>query len=200
PATRSVHDAGSSLRKRGNAVKVQVIGSPGRGMRSSCGQAALYAALAGSMLLLGGCMSAPTYGTGTPATAQLASDVSNALSIAPKKRDKIAYAPRPGIVMPSSTAVLPPPQDNIASDSNPQWPESPEERRERLRAEATINRDDPGYDPAITPDAPQSGNKSPTRMPWDFAPKYDDRKNTRDAFNKRLAQTQQGSATQRRYL
>lgn len=104
---------------------------------SLSGPVALAATVAGSCLLLAGCIGAPTYGTGTPADVQLFNDVSNIASMDSKRRT-VDTRPRPELVKPASTAVLPPPQRDIASASNPQWPESPEARRKRLLQQAEI--------------------------------------------------------------
>lgn len=109
-------------------------------------------ALAASALALSGCMSSPTYGTGKTANEQLIEDLTGVLSLAPKERPRIEYNPRPELVTPETTAVLPPPQDSVTTASNSAWPESPEERRERLRQEATENQDNPTYRSPIVAD------------------------------------------------
>lgn len=83
-------------------------------------------------LALAGC--SPTYGTGTPATVQLLDDVSSAASIKPQQNTDIEYRPRPGLVPPPEEGALPAPQTSVAETER--WPESPEETRARLRAEA----------------------------------------------------------------
>jgi hypothetical protein len=183
-------------------VKVELIGSSASSARSTLARAGLYLARAGSAALLSGCMG-PTYGTGTPAEEQLLQDLSSAVTLTPgDKKKTIAYEPRPDIVMPASTAVLPPPQEDIAVASNPNWPEAPEQRLARVRAEATAHQDDPNYHSGITPDVESGPRKAPpirTRggdpLEGNTSPR-----NTRAAFNKRLAETQQGSPTVRRYL
>jgi hypothetical protein len=97
-----------------------------------------------SALVLSGCMG-PTYGTDTPAGEQLLQDVTGALTLAPNRSEPIAYRPRPELVRPASTTVLPTPQDSAASSENPAWPESPEQRLARIRAEATENQDNISY-------------------------------------------------------
>jgi hypothetical protein len=93
--------------------------------------------------MLAGCMSSPTYGTGTRADAQLLSDVTGMFSLKPPEQEHIEYKPRAALVTPApgEKETLPPPQQNIVASSDTQWPESPEERRERLRAEATEARE-----------------------------------------------------------
>jgi len=86
-----------------------------------------------------GCVG-PRYGTDKTAGEQLIDDLGSAVSITPEKRQTLAYQPRGTLVKPAE-AKLVPPQENLASKDNPQWVESPEEARERLRAEADENRD-----------------------------------------------------------
>lgn len=107
------------------------------GYRTGC---AVVGVLAASVVL-SGCVSSPTYGTHKTANAQLVDDLSNLVSIVPPKRQsEVAYAPRPSIVKPpEGNTTLPPPQTSLASEDNPQWPESPEETRQRLRDEAEAN-------------------------------------------------------------
>ncbi|MEQ1953308.1 hypothetical protein ABMA59_18030 [Mesorhizobium sp. CN2-181] len=156
-------------------------------------------------------MSSPTYGTDKTASEQLIGDVSNVLSLAPKERAAIDYKPRPELVKPvkGTAAVLPTPQDSIASAGNPEWPESPEQKRARLRAEADENRDDPSWRPNIDPDLARA-----TAAPVEKNPVM----NTRHletgvepvgtgkagaqsaAFRKQMAENRQGSPDTRRYL
>ena len=105
------------------------------------GRLAVLASLATSGLLLAGCVSSPTYGTDKTATEQLATDLSAALTLAPSKREKIAYRPRPELVKPAAgqKGNLPVPQDNLVQNASGQWPESPEQRRSRIRANATAS-------------------------------------------------------------
>lgn len=134
---------------------VKVFGMNERQSRPAASLALL--ALAG--LAVSGCVSSPTYGTDKTANEQLIGDVTGILSLAPKKKVDIEYKPRPELVKPAKGEVanLPTPQDSVAVTSNPAWPESPEQKRARLRAEATANRDTPGFKPGIEPDAPVMG-------------------------------------------
>jgi hypothetical protein len=111
---------------------------------------------------LGGCMS-PTYGTGKTANQQLVEDLTGILSLGPKERPKIDYKPRPDLVKPETTAVLPPPQDDVTTASSAAWPESPEQRLARIRAEATANRDNPLYRPSVQVDHPGSASTTPAQ-------------------------------------
>lgn len=99
--------------------------------------------LVATSLALSGCVSSPTYGTGKTAGSQLLTDISDIASIAPKKSKGIEYAPRPELVRPVAGAPLPQPQESAKVQAGGVWPESPEAKRDRLRAEATAAQDDP---------------------------------------------------------
>lgn len=106
-----------------------------------------FAGLAASTMSLSGCVSSPTYGTSKTAGEHLLDDVTSVLSVVPDtKNDQIAYQPRPKLVVPGNTDVLPQPQKSIADAStNPNWVESPEAARERLKAEADAHAEDRTY-------------------------------------------------------
>lgn len=108
---------------------------------------ASLAGLIGASSLLAGCMGAPTYGTDKTATEQLMQDVGNAVMLQPGNRDaaNIRYQPRGQLVLPRENGRLVSPQQSVASRDNPQWVESPEDMRDRLRAEATENEQNPNY-------------------------------------------------------
>jgi hypothetical protein len=152
-------------------------------------------------------MGAPTYGTGTPADKQLLKDVTGMIMLGPKDDKPHAdHSPRPELVRPgkSEVAVLPPPQDDVATSANPEWPESPEAKRKRLRAEATANQDDPMYDPEIagptssTQQAPMVRTRGTAVSLSGGGP---DSLTDRSAeFRRRMAINKQGSSTTRRYL
>lgn len=162
----------------------------------------LAAPLVASGLLLGGCMSSPTYGTGVTANEQLVSDVTGVLSLAPKRKASIDYKPRPELVKPASTDVLPPPQEDIVTASNEAWPESPEQRRARIRANATANQDNKFFEPEVINDISVGAARSPAMQ------EEVDRRGIRTAdsaqkraeFNRKLAEANQGSPTTRKYL
>lgn len=145
--------------------------------------------------LLSGCMSSPTYGTDKTAGQQLLEDVTGVIStktlIGTSREAEIAYKPRPELVRPASLEVLPEPQREITSADNAAWPESPEERRARLRAEATENRDNAGY-------------RSPIVMGDGFAASGPDMSEStpeqRAEFLRRKREANQGDATNRKYL
>lgn len=110
--------------------------------------------------LLSGCMGSPTYGTSKTSSEQLVDDITGILDISPKRSNvqESAYSPRPGLVRPSSLEVLPEPQQQIVTADNPAWPESPEQRRARIRAEATANQDNPLYRSQVAPGTRPVGN------------------------------------------
>lgn len=188
-----------------------------------------------SAMGISGCMSSPTYGTGKQANEQLLEDVTGVLSIGPKNRERIDYKPRPELVKPAETAALPEPQGNVVASADGVWPESPEEQRARLRAEATENRDKLGWRPKIkgpenveTRSAAQYdrnpnlvrdefGDNEASRRRAALKPKPArsraqldrnpalasqevDPTKAREEFNRRLAVTQQGDPTTRKYL
>jgi hypothetical protein len=150
------------------------------------------ALVAVSAVALSGCVGmAPTYGTGKAADTQLMEDVTGMFSLSgSKKREQIDYKPRPELVKPADTknAPLPAPQDNITTASaGGAWPESPEARLARVRADATAKRDDLGFEPEV--DMPIEKNRRSISVD-----------KQRKDFNERLAMSNQGSATERRYL
>ncbi|MGV1907266.1 hypothetical protein [Agrobacterium cavarae] len=111
----------------------------------------MYRTVAGisfACLALSACTS-PTYGTGKSASEQLLDDLGNATSITgDQTKRNVKYNPRPGLVVPAQARAeqLAQPQQSLANrENNPQWPETPEEARERLRAEAEANKDNPNY-------------------------------------------------------
>lgn len=115
-----------------------------RGIRVIAGVSGLLLAASA----LGGCVSSPTYGTGTTAGEQLMDDIGAAASIgSSKQRTAIKYTPRPGLVVPpgSEQAALEAPQASLADKSNGQWVESPEDTRARLLQEADDNAKNPNY-------------------------------------------------------
>lgn len=137
-----------------------------------------------SALALSGCLGSPTYGTDKTANEQLIEDLTGVLALGPKKGPNIEYQPRPELVQPETTAVLPPPQDSVTTASNTAWPESPEERRARLRQEATDNQDNPAYRSPIVVDTANSGTTPQQRA----------------EFKRRMALQNSTDPTTRRYL
>jgi hypothetical protein len=176
-----------------------------------CRRAALVAPLVVSALALAGCMGSPTYGTDRTAAEQLAGDLSNAFSLAPPQREKIDYKPRPALVKPApgQKESLPQPQDSITQTASAEWPESPEQRRARLRAEATEHENDPNYQSQIEEDIQtnpaavrkamrESGSSHPPA--WSPEDSGGGSRARRAAINAKLAESRQGSPTSRKYL
>lgn len=161
------------------------------------------AIVAVSAVALSGCVGmAPTYGTGKAADTQLMEDVSSMFSLSPKKKEQIDYKPRPELVKPAKADALPAPQDNITTASAGAWPESPEARMARIRAEATANRDNLDFQPEVELDVkPARQTIRATRgddVNLDGSTKSIE--SQRKDFNQRLAMNRQGSPTERRYL
>ncbi len=153
-------------------------------------------------------MSSPTYGTGTTQTEQLATDVSSMFSLKPKPHAS-NYTPRPELVKPTTpTTDLPPPQESIVASAGDQWPESPEERRARIRADATENRDTLGWEPEVVNDLSLGEPKAKTRL--GLSRSFEDSGvtpigqqqalNKQGAQSRKVAASQQGSPTVRRTL
>jgi hypothetical protein len=166
----------------------------------------LGGSLVAAAALLSGCMSSPTYGTDKTANAQLMSDMGGILSFRDKKKAAIEYAPRPELVKPvKGQETLPPPQDSVATASNPNWPESPEARLARLRAEADANLDNPNYDSPIVPDMVSANPKRKTttgngRAEESGVMDVSQAAAQKAEYQKRLAETRQGSSQTRKYL
>jgi hypothetical protein len=186
---------------------LKVLGKTERRRRSI----AIAAGLLASGVALSGCVSSPTYGTDKTANEQLIGDVSNLLALGPKDRQSIDYKPRPELVKPAkgSAKTLPEPQQSVASAENPAWPESPEQKRARLRAEADENRDNPGWRPQIEPDLARATARPREATPTGQSARYMDSGVTpvgvnttkqSQEFRKKLAEERQGSPTNRKYL
>ncbi|PBB95032.1 hypothetical protein [Mesorhizobium sp. WSM3862] len=170
-------------------------------------RAALLAPLVASAIAMSGCVGSPTYGTDKTAAEQLADDVSGAVAITPKRRDPIDYKPRPDLVKPApgQKETLPPPQQSIQTASA-DWPESPEARRARIRADATAHQNDPNYQPEAVEDVqtdPVAVKKALADSASSHPPRWspDDSSATRTAeIQRRLAEQKQGNPNVRKYL
>ncbi|TPN54072.1 MULTISPECIES: hypothetical protein [unclassified Mesorhizobium] len=168
---------------------------------------ALLAPLVASGLALSGCMGSPTYGTDKTAAEQLAGDLTGAVSFAPKRKDPIDYKPRPTLVKPApgQKEALPVPQNSIQTASA-EWPESPEQRRARLRADATAHQDDPNYQSEIVDDVqtdPEAIKKAMAESGSSHPPAWtpaDSDKGRAAEIQRRLAEGKQGNPNTRKYL
>jgi hypothetical protein len=168
---------------------------------------ALLAPLVVSGLALSGCMSSPTYGTDKTAGEQLAGDITSAFSFAPKSKAQIDYKPRPALVKPApgQKEALPAPQESIQTASA-DWPESPEQRRARLRADATAHENDPSYQSQLVEDVqtdPASVKKAMADSGSSHPPAWtpaDSDKGRAAEIQRRLAASKQGDPNTRKYL
>lgn len=84
--------------------------------------------------MLSGCVGGTTYGTGVSQEKQTVEDLANLLTFQ-KKRANIDYQARPDLIVPEEK-VLVEPRDGEEVASQTDWPESPEQRIARIRAEA----------------------------------------------------------------
>ncbi len=163
---------------------------------------------------LSGCLG-PTYGTGKSAGAQLFDDLDGMLAMGPKNKDEIDYSPRAELVRPKDKNVLPAPQDTVSAANAPNWPESPEQRRARIRANADrLNKGDGPLGPEVlmaekegvtdeerarnTVGSYGQNNNGRGDMGRVLTP--DELNAGREQFKKRLAESRQGSAASRKYL
>ena len=164
----------------------------------------LGGSLVAAAALLSGCMSSPTYGTDKTANSQLASDMGGIFSFRDKKKAAIEYAPRPELVRPAKgNETLPAPQESVATASNPNWPESPEQKLARLRAEADANADNPNYDSPIVADMAMAKEAEKETGSWRTRESGVDDSSSgakKAEFEQRLKDTQQGSAKKRKFL
>jgi len=88
-----------------------------------------------SALALAGCTGGTTYGTGTSHEAATAKSLGNIFSLK-NEQQAIQYKNRPELIMPANKNILPAPvqENQLATDQN--WPETPEQRIAKVRADA----------------------------------------------------------------
>lgn len=193
----------------GTVCNAGVVGLRGNAVSSrGAARVGVVSAVLTAGALLSGCLgSSPTYGTGVSSDKQLLEDVTGLIAIAPKAKPRIDYKPRPELVKTADGSALPEPQDDIvtASAGSSQWPESPEERRARLRAEATKNRDETNFRPDIRtgetdPDAPKITSAAMLEGPGYAFNQPVENSKAQEEYRKRKAISQQGNPTERRYL
>ena len=151
----------------------------------------------------------PTYGTGVSANEQLLKDVTGVLSVNNNRAPEIAYTPRAELVKPASLAVLPEPQQEVASTDNPAWPESPEQRRARLRAEATANQNNAAYrSPIVGSPGTVVADARTAGVPSTFddpersmnSPAMSMHQSQRIELKRRIRENNQGDPASRKYL
>lgn len=160
--------------------------------------------------MLSACVGGPTYGTSKSSAEQFFDDLSNIATIGNlNKQTKLDTKPRPELVPPAPSAVtsaLPLPQENVARVNAPDWPESPEERRERFRGEATQNQANPNYvspiissrKPEEQPYLPDGLDRVRERESWMPSAKVTQMQ--RQEYLRRKRETEGGSANVRKYL
>ena len=101
--------------------------------------------------------------------------------------------------------MLPAPQESIETAST-DWPESPEQRRARLRADATAHQDDPSYQSQIVDDVqtePAAVKKAMADSASSHPPRWspaDSDKGRAAEIQRRTAEGKQGDPTTRKYL
>ena len=149
-------------------------GADGRGLmkttyafRAAIGAVGMLAAT----VSLSGCMGGPTYGTDKTAMAQLGDDLGAAVALGSardEEKEKLRYNPRPTLVVAGKgQACLPAPQQSLANrESNPNWVESPEETRARLRLEAKENEGNNNYRSPLMAGRGQGGQMTETEK-WE---------------------------------
>lgn len=94
--------------------------------------------IAASFIALGavtGCVGGTTYGTGVSQEEQTLKDMYTMFNLKTEK-PKIDYSARPDLIVPQNKQALVEPVDIETTTSNPEWPETPEERIARVRAAA----------------------------------------------------------------
>jgi hypothetical protein len=153
----------------------------------------LQSAAVAALFAMAGCVSSPTYGTGKTANAQLMEDVGSAFSLKPKPPTGIKYEPRPDVLKTGNASALPEPQDSVTKQAGV-WPESPEQKRARLRQEATDAQGDPLFVPKIKNDQP-TGNKLAEQIA-----ELNRGGSASEDFKKRKAIAAAGSPTSRKLL
>ncbi|WP_244530132.1 hypothetical protein [Rhizobium sp. NFR07] len=129
------------------------------------------AGILAATVTLSGCMG-PTYGTDKPAMAQLGDDLGAAVALGSGRDEdkaKIRYNPRPQLVVAGQQQAgsLPAPQQSLANrENNPNWVESPEETRARLRQEAEDNEKNQNYRSPLLTGRGQAGQMTETEK-WE---------------------------------
>jgi len=152
------------------------------------------AGLLASTVILSGCMG-PTYGTDKPAFEQLTDDIGASVSLGLDKdeaRSNLKYQPRPSLVVATKQqgAALPAPQQSVANrESNPNWVESPEETRQRLRKEADQYKNDPSYRSPLLAGNGTAGQMTETQK-WEAFRKAKENAETVDVAGSRRSLTE----------
>jgi len=161
-----------------------------------------------ALLLPAGC-GGPTYGTGKTSGQQAVEDFANITKWGSLSNNaQVDSRPRPPLVRPTAADLsrpLPPPQQALAAQGNAAWPESPEQRRARLRAEAGANAGNPNYQsPIIQDDAPGGRPYYPSPINRSAQREYDmpspQVAKQQDALYRQLKAEQNAAPKTRKYL
>lgn len=91
--------------------------------------------LLASALVITGCTSGTTYGTGSSHEAATAKSFTNLFALS-SKSEVIDYKSRPELVLPANKNVLPQPAQQQAISTDQNWPVSPEQRIAAIRSDA----------------------------------------------------------------
>ena len=97
----------------------------------------LVSGLIAASIGLSGCVGGTTYGTGVSQGQETLEGVFNMFSLGSKKQKKIDYSARANLIIPSDKEALREPISVESSTSNPDWPESPEQKIARVRGAVT---------------------------------------------------------------
>lgn len=97
----------------------------------------LVSGLIAATIGLSGCVGGTTYGTGVSQGQETFEGVLNIFSLGGKKQKKIDYSARADLVVPSDKNALREPVTVESTTSNPEWPESPEQKIARVRGSVT---------------------------------------------------------------
>ena len=127
-----------SLRRGWPCARVQASAERKKGRGMSNHKAIRWefsGALLAAGLFLSGCVGGNTYGTGVSQEEQTFKDFYNMFTLN-HERKNIDYSARPNLIVPENKAALPQPLDNGTATNDPAWPETPEQRIARIRAEA----------------------------------------------------------------
>jgi len=97
----------------------------------------IFSGLVFAAIGLTGCVGGTTYGTGVSHEQQTFEGMLNMFSFGNKKQGNIDYSARADLVVPSDKETLREPVSVESSTSNPEWPETPEQRIAKVRAGVT---------------------------------------------------------------
>ena len=91
--------------------------------------------LVATALVLGGCTGGTTYGTGSSHEGATMKGLGNIFSLKNEKQ-AIEYRSRPELVLPANKNILPAPVQTRELETDQDWPETPEQRIAKVRADA----------------------------------------------------------------